>query len=597
MTTGVLWGQAGTLSFVPLSDAPNGLKRIAVKWDSYTLNQQITAYQVEVFINCTDLLHIDRDAILNQTFGLANVSFDLGPSGYSSGSRNLTFRAANFNTSTYPGPQTLFVINYVGTPDCVTSVDTTVQFTWGTTHGYFSGTYYSIPTGSSSSDTFSCNYIQGLITSPFGDPACEDNYNGGIEGVNVAGYFQSTTTGTLVSPTNVNLDTHETLNDGGYLLDDMPSGVYVKVRPSKLNGPSCGISTSDLNDMNNYILGTDAGIAAFQYPWQLIAGDVNYNDTMTTFDVSLAGQMMIDDTTTVPVNSWTFIPQNVYDNLTPAPDGYFFGYPYSEEISFSPLDSNYANKDYYGIKRGDIDGSCEECSEALKGSTEDRSGTIPVVFSLTDQSVRQGELITLPVQLNAAEPMNVMAFEIRFDADKFEFEGIQGRSLPLANAIFKLPEEHLGVIRFVWFNPDRKSIAVDRFQNMFSVALRAKTSLSGLQRYIQLTDFKGNALYGLSNTAYHPEMRWISNGASLPVFQVTPSPFVHQVRFSFEIVQAEAVTLRVVSTSGALMHEYHSNLEAGLQYLSVESEGWPAGIYLYDLQFGKDRKVGRIVKQ
>ena len=314
MTTSVLWGQAGDLSFVPLSDAPNGLRRMAVRWDNYGLSQSITSMQVEVAMSPTDLEHVDHDAMIAQTLPFPGATLDRGASGYTDGGRYLTFRASSFNTSTYPGPRTLFVIYYVGTPDCTSTADTTVQFTWGTICSYFSGTIYPITKGTNSTDnqSFSCNYIRGSITSPFSDPACEDNYNGGIEGVNVAGYFQSTTTGTLTRPTNVNLDTDETLNDGAYLLDDTPSGVYVKIRPSKSNGLGCGISTSDLNNMRNYILGTEEGIAFFEYPWQLIAGDVNYNDTMTTYDISVASGMMSGNQPTPPappVNSWTFIPQ------------------------------------------------------------------------------------------------------------------------------------------------------------------------------------------------------------------------------------------------------------------------------------------------
>ena len=372
----------------------------------------------------------------------------------------------------------------------------------------------------------------------------------------------------------------------------MPSGVNVKVRPSKQDGLGCGISTFDIEQGRRHILGFDV----LEYPWQLIAGDMNGNGELSTYDLVLMQYAMLGWPAPVAVQSWTFVPANVYGTFPPPGGGTPSGYAYGEEISFSPLSSNQINQDYFGIKRGDIDGSCNQCGDPFTGGNEDRSAEAkPLPLTLSDRAVQAGELIVLPISMDVPEPLNVMALKIQADPNLFDFEGIHAGNLPFLDDAFTHPEN--GTAQFVWFNPEGAPVSRERFDNMFSVALRAKQSMSSLQGHVSVTDFDGNALWGASSTPYRPELRWVSGQSPVPVFQVGPSPFSTQIGFTFESGQDTDFDLRILSASGAEVYRSHSNMGIGVQQVSIDGSAWPSGVYLYEMWYGSERKVGRLVKQ
>lgn len=608
--------QAGVISFVPQPNAANNLRRMAVQWSGFAPGQTVSLCFINVSVSSTDLIYLDRDAMAAQGLGIPGSQTvpALGSLPYTGGGSVITLSMIpgnSFNTSNLPNPCTLFTFNYTGTPDCIAPLDTSIQFSFGMT-AYFSGGAIRtigqpVP---SVQQSFSCNSIRGVITTAFGDTPCEDNINGGIPGVDVAGFFRPLSLTPATNPVEVNLDTDRTFDDGRYLLDDMPSGVNVTVRPSKLDNEACGITTFDLNEMQKYILGIPSEV--FVYPWQIIAADVNYSGELTAFDISLASRWMqgipFPPNWVGPIpRSWTFVPTNVYGSFAPPSGGSPFGYPYSEEISFSPLNSNQLNQDYFGIKRGDIDGSCNQCGDPFTGGNEDRSAEAkPLSLTLSDRAVQAGELIVLPISMDVPEPLNVIALKIQADPDLFDIEGIRAGNLPFLDDAFTHPENgglpaeasaKEGVLRFVWFNPEHTPVSRERFGNMFSVALRAKQSMPSLQGHVAVTDFDGNALWGASSTPYRPELRWVSGQSSVPVFQVGPSPFSTQIGFTFESAQDTDVDLRILSASGAEVYRSHNNVGIGVQQVSIDGSAWPSGVYLYEMWHGSERKVGRLVKQ
>jgi len=531
-----LWGQAGTLSFSAQSAAANGLRRLAVVWNGYGPNQQVITLQVRVSVSVTDLLYLDADAMAGQTLGLPNAT--LSPVAPISGGSSISFTATNFNTSAYAGPRTLFVINYAATPDCASPVDTTLLFSFPQNAGTnlyqtSSGLSY-MSANVTLAQSFGCGYISGSINSPFGDPFCSNtNVNGGIPGVDVNAYFQ-----TLAAPpanviTGSNYD--KTGNNGAYLIESLPSGLYLKVRPARSDKENCGVTSDDVRLMRGYILGIPSVVGMFQYPWQLIAGDANLNGMMTTADIVVVNNIIsgaID-------GPWTFVPTTTYFGFLP-PNGNNIGYPYMEEIPFSPFTANQQNQNYYGIKLADIDGSCTECPPGLQGtpSVETRASSGIIAVPLADRTLWAGEELALPLRLEAPEPMDILAWEIRFDPGKFDFQGITLGSLPfLTETSFVVPTDQPGIIRFVWTNLERDPIAAKYWQNIASVRLRAKTTLPSLQGFIAVTALNDNPSFGASPTQYRPVVKWSTDKFTTGICTVSPVPFDQSFQLSFHADQ------------------------------------------------------------
>ncbi len=561
---------------------------------------------VYVSLQATGLAYMDRDAMLAQSFTLPNGSnpnLIISPTGYAGSGYNFTFRATGFNTSSYPGPQTLFVISYTGTPDCTSPLDTTLQISSSGPNGYSAGgNLITISTGTAQQSSIGCNYILGNITSPFGDPYCENSINGGVIGVDVNAYFR-----TLVTPftkVTVGSNFQKTGNDGRYLLESLPAGTYLKVRPDKLDGTpngnggynnaGCGLSTIDTKMMQNYILGISSYIALFQYPWQLIAGDVNLSGSMSSYDITLVNAI-IAGTIQGP---WTFVPPATYATFA-APDGTNFGYSYDEELSFSPLNADQTSQDYYGIKLGDVDGTCIQCPGFTgQEPTEDRADRSFITIPLSDRAVRIDQEFVLPIRLEAAEPMEILAWQVNFDPEKFEFQGIRPGTLPfLDEAVFHLPADEPGTIRFVWTNLGSSSLDTELRKGLFSILLRAKTSLPSLQEYISVTTLDNNASFGPSWTEYQPVIKWSAAHAPDAACTVSPVPFGASFQLSFHTDRTGPAYLRILSAAGRVVHEEHTLLSSGDQTLEVQNTGaWPAGVYMYELCYGPVHHSGRIVK-
>ena len=595
--------QAGTISFVPQPDAANGLRRMSVQWSGFAPSQQISNLRVVANVESSDLIHLDRDAMSVQTLGIPGSVVVSSNQSYSDGGFSSEIRVTNssFNTSTLLNPCTLFTFDYTGTPDCVTPIDTFIQFSIGIS-AYFGPAFTPIPFVQSSSDiqSFPCNFIRGVITTPFGDTPCEDNINGGIPGVNVKGFFRPSGLSSASNPVEVTLDTDHTYDDGYYLLDDMPSGIYASVRPSKLDNEACGITDFDLIEMRKYILGIPSDI--WQYPWQIIAADADYSGSLSTQDISIASRWMLgipfppDWSGPLP-RPWTFVPTGVYSGFTPPSGGSPFGYPYSEEISYTPLNQNKPDQDYFGIKRGDIDGSCNQCGDPFTAQHEDRSieaQALPVILS--DRAVQAGELIALPVSLDAPEPLNVVVLKIKADPSHFDIEGLHAAGLPFMDksAVYATNE---GSMRLAWFNPERAPVPMERFKNMFYVLLRAKRSLPSIQSSISVTDFEGNFVKGDSPTLYSPELHWVNGQSSVPIYQIGPNPFDAQFGFTVESTQDTDIHLRILSPSGAEIYRHHGVVSKGRRRIDIDGSAWPAGIYLYEMRYGSEHRAGHLVKQ
>ena len=140
-----------------------------------------------------------------------------------------------------------------------------------------------------------------------------------------------------------------TVSGGGYSLE-VPSGFSYTIRPSNNLYPLNGISTWDVLLMSGHIENT----IPFTTPLQLVAADVNNDQTIDTFDVVVMREVIIGTLGAFPNQpSWRFRPRNY---IFPDP-AHPFEFP--DSIVIGPLNTNLPNIDFEGIKMGDIDFSAQ----------------------------------------------------------------------------------------------------------------------------------------------------------------------------------------------------------------------------------------------
>lgn len=191
--------------------------------------------------------------------------------------------------------------------------------------------------------------ISGLIESPILD--CDDSANGGIEGIPV--YMNESY---MIEA--FNCTPHSDI-DGEYACP-VVRGLDYRVQPKNNHNRGCGLSSLDIDDISDYLL---CNFNPFTDPWQLIAGDVDQNGSLSSLDAVEIQKVISNWTVYWP--SWTFVPTSTYTGFYPpnclsnpnfVPD-------YDPFIDFDEISASVSNADFVGIKMGDVDGTCTDCSD------------------------------------------------------------------------------------------------------------------------------------------------------------------------------------------------------------------------------------------
>ncbi len=195
---------------------------------------------------------------------------------------------------------------------------------------------------------FPKNSISGIVERPSGTLPCDNATNNGLPNVsvNMADLCNNYTPAIqYITTTN---------NSGQYSIDGMNTGGY-KIKMTKDIYPKCGLTTYDTDLMRQWILGQSQPT----YPWQLIAGDVNFSGSITTTDIVLVGRVINDYPAEFP--SWRILPGDQYNLVTQQHLNNFQLPALDDFKDYSPLNNNHSNQDWIGIKLGDVSGNCTDC--------------------------------------------------------------------------------------------------------------------------------------------------------------------------------------------------------------------------------------------
>ena len=132
-----------------------------------------------------------------------------------------------------------------------------------------------------------------------------------------------------------------------------PAGYTITAEAWKNSDPLNGISTLDLALIQKQLL----GIEPFNSPYQIIAADANQDGQVTSFDLVLLKQLILDDNTQLPNGrSCRIIP---LDYAFPDPL-YPFAPPFPEKITVSNTVEPAPDHFYFmGIKIGDVNFSAD----------------------------------------------------------------------------------------------------------------------------------------------------------------------------------------------------------------------------------------------
>ncbi len=369
------------------------------------------------------------------------------------------------------------------------------------------------------------------------------------------------------------------------------SGIYSFTIPASSTGTltptktvtsnfSQGINVGDLLAIQNHA----ASVITLQNPYQYVAGDVNNNGKVDLPDYLLVQQLILGTVQHYSNGApdWKFVPAG-YVFPTPNP----LVTPYPQTVNFAccvdQVDSMTA------IRIGDLTGNAPVNN--IIGNVSDRSGNV-FKFRLDEQSVRSGDLISVPFRGSDFVSRQAYQMTIQFDPNLLELADIQPGVLPgMNNANFGTAHLADGYLTHLWVSAD--PLTLNDGEVLFTLTFRAlgnSQSLSDLLSpgseitYAEALDADGSSMgieFDWTKTLNNNDM----TGTAFALYQNQPNPFREQTTIGFRLPQAGRATLRVFSTDGRLVKMVVGNFAQGYNTVDFQKyELGAPGVYWYELE-------------
>lgn len=229
-----------------------------------------------------------------------------------------------------------------------------------------------------------------------------------------------------------------TLTDekGEYISGPVAPEEEYRVVPSKWDYPFCGVTSADVYDIANKISGVGG---CWTEPWKAIAADVVPDGILTVSDVVAAIHLVNQTLPSWPIFYWRFVPTETYSGYE-IPGCHINPPNYDEWLDLEP--GYYSHADFWGIKVGDVDGTCTECSDQfapgdpqVESRSEKNYGNEVVTFT-NNQEIFPGEYrqrISIP---NGGDlELFFLALEAEMPFRVKEFRSTQNHETELSNII------------------------------------------------------------------------------------------------------------------------------------------------------------------
>ena len=88
----------------------------------------------------------------------------------------------------------------------------------------------------------------------------------------------------------------------------------------------------------------------------------------------------------------------------------------------------------------------------------------------------------------------------------------------------------------------------------------------------------------------------VNSVVDFQLLQNHPNPFSNSTKIQFNLVTSQVVHIKIYNSKGVLVKTIENNFNEGWNEIEInKNELLGAGIYFYDLQSSKDRKMGKMI--
>jgi lysyl endopeptidase len=157
-------------------------------------------------------------------------------------------------------------------------------------------------------------------------------------------------TGTAMANVKVYIANDSTTTDsnGNFSFSNIALNTEVAVRLSKTDSYDNGLDAIDIVRIKRHII----GITELDSPFKIYCGDIDNNNDIDAIDYLLMKRLLVGISTTFPATTpWRFVSQQTSTNIA-----FPFGISESSPVMVT-FTGNVSNFNFYGYKKGDVDGS------------------------------------------------------------------------------------------------------------------------------------------------------------------------------------------------------------------------------------------------
>ncbi len=378
-----------------------------------------------------------------------------------------------------------------------------------------------------------------------------------------------------------------TKQDGAFMFDQLPMGQAFEVVPVKNDDPLNGISTIDLIQIQNHVLGKKL----LSSPYKILAADVDGSKKITTADVVLLKKLILHMISAIPgQTSWKFIDKN-YKFPNPAN-------PWQEDFPVKFADSHLMEDkptvDFIGIKMGDVNNNAVN---KITGENEVRTQHEVLPISFEDKVFKAGDLVTCQLNLASSDQLTDLQFSLDINTDKAElikYDPDFRNNFSENDLYYDVNSKKL---HLSWFKSEGASFTED--PTIVNLQFRAKMPGS-LMELIKICD-KDNKPEALTTDQQLkiPVLQANEAGSLVPkftLFQNKPNPFSKNTVISFNLPEPGNAIVRVMDVTGKVIFTKTQQYTEGYQEVNIDSNQLTGpGVYIYSVETAKNTAMARMI--
>ena len=593
----------------PFFDQTTGMTRCTINWRDNIGLTSVNLMRVDVFVGGTSVC-LENATSANPTVihpGFTTANF---PRTFTSNSISIT--RSGFitmpNPRPYSAPNTPFIVlQFRALPGALYNVNVS---------GWVTSPSFLIASASTTGTPLGFN-IAGSITKPINlnDVSCDASLGDGIPNVTVS------KTATVQTPCFPGVAVESGFYPFGFYEFNQnvgSQGLYFteyQVRPSKTTSTDvcCGVNYIDyLLWPNDWLLGINGTLTNAE----LLAADFSGDGFLSTLDKILISKCVLglqlppSEPNSGLANGWLpwrFAPYAGFLPDAQITSGLGNVIPDRLTLFYNPLTGglNVPTMSFWGVKRGDMNGSCEACGASIISDVND-SRTVQqrpdakIQLNIPDIGMNAGQEALVPIKTGMINGAGDILLELMFDQNTFEVLSIEKGDLKDDYVSSGIVPEHNGVaVKYGWFNMEQQGVDFREQTVLFYVKVRAKKEVISLKNLIWLRAAGDINLLMLRGSKATKRFALTIAPSAQSVFSATlhgENPMRETTQVLVKTPASCTVNFSIIDGNGHQLGAFSRALPEGSSEIQMQELPNLAGIYTIRVQSPFGQSALRLVK-